>query len=329
MLPVKPYKPQVGRNLALAAFLGLFFGVGLAFAMEYCDDTIKSLDDLERACNMPSLGILPQLDGKRLPGKSGIKSNILTGWGYFSRLQRGSPSNDEGENLDLIVSTKPMSQVSEAILHVYSSLMLSTSGKPPTSIMVTSPNPVEGKTMIVSNLALACALNDRPVIIVDCDLRKPRLHKIFGVNSQPGLTNYLTGNAPLEEILRPTDIPNLTIITSGAKPPSPANLLNSGVFKELLTQLRQQFYHVIIDTPPVLGFADARFISILVDGVLLVTRQNSTHKSAGSMAHQLLSFAPVLGAIINFVGPHGLSYGNYYYYNYYKYYSKYYDGKES
>jgi capsular exopolysaccharide synthesis family protein len=178
--------------------------------------------------------------------------------------------------------------------------------------------------MVVSNLGLSSALNGRPAVLLDCDLRKPRLHKIFGVNSQPGLTNYLTGSATLEEILLPTGIPNLTIITAGAKPPSPTNLLNSEIFKELLTQLRQQFIHVIIDTPPVLGFADARFISILVDGVLLVIKQNSTHKSAGNLAYQLLNQAPALGAVLNFVGPHGQSYGNYYYYYHYKYYSKYY-----
>ena len=120
----------------------------------------------------------------------------------------------------------------------------------------------------------------------------------------------------------------MTVIPAGAKPPNPANLLNSEVFKELLIELRQQFHHIIIDTPPVLGFADARFVSILVDGVLLVTKYNSTHKSAGRLAHQLLSQAPVLGAVLNSVGTHGQTYGGYYYYyNHYKYYSKYYEDK--
>ena len=139
----------------------------------------------------------------------------------------------------------------------------------------------------------------------------------------------MAGGVPLEEVLRATGIPNLTIIPAGAKPPSPASLLNSPVFKELLTKLRQQFRHIIIDTPPVLGFADARFVSMLVDGVLLMTKCNSTHKSAGRLAHQLLNQAPILGAVLNAVGTHGQTYGGYYYYyNHYKYYSKYYENSD-
>ena len=207
--------------------------------------------------------------------------------------------------MDLIVYKHPQSLVSEAISHIYSSIMLSTSGRPPGVIMVTSPNPSDGKTMLVSNLAQSYALNDRQVVLIDCDLRKPRIHQIFQLDLQPGLSNYLTGSATLEEILRPTAIPNLTIITAGAQPPNPANLLNSEVFKELLTQLRQQFHHIIIDTPPVLGFADARFISVLVDGVLLVTKHNVTHKSAGRLAHQLLSQASRIGRRVECVGHYG------------------------
>ena len=125
----------------------------------------------------------------------------------------------------------------------------------------------------------------------------------------------------LEEILRPTKIPNLTLIAAGARPPNPVNLLHSEIFKDLLQQLRGKFRHIIIDTPPILGFTDARMVSALVDGVILVAKQNSTHKSAGRLAHQLLSqiHAPILGAILNGVDPSG---GGYYYSV--KYYSKYY-----
>jgi capsular exopolysaccharide synthesis family protein len=185
--------------------------------------------------------------------------------------------------------------------------------------------------MIASNLAQSCAMNEQiRVVLIDCDLRKPRLHRIFQLEPQPGLTNYLTANASLEEILRPTEIPNLMIITAGATPPSPINLLNSDIYKDLITQLRQQFRHIIIDTPPVLIYADARFISSLVDGVVLVTRYQSTHKSAGRLAQQLLSQGPILGAVLNYVGVHAQAYGGYYYYyDHYKYYSKYYDLKKN
>ncbi|MCX5890432.1 MAG: polysaccharide biosynthesis tyrosine autokinase [Deltaproteobacteria bacterium] len=328
-LPDKPFKPKTRRDLALAAGLGLMLGLGLAFLMEHLDDSIKSLDDLERACGLPSLGILPLLGSNgRLTLTRQNKANTSLMWRYLPRLQRRSEGSAESVDMDLMVYKHPKSQVSEAISQIYSSLMLSVSGRPPCAIMVTSPNPNEGKTMLVANLAQSYALNDRKTVLIDCDLRKPRIHKIFQVESQPGLSNYLTGSATLEEILRPTAIPNLTIITAGARPPSPGNLLNSELFKELLKELRQQFRHIIIDTPPVLGFADARFVSQLVDGVLIVVKYDFTHKSAGRLAQQLLSQAPVLGVVLNSVGVHGQTYGGYYYYyNHYKYYSKYYEGK--
>ncbi|MCX5893290.1 MAG: polysaccharide biosynthesis tyrosine autokinase [Deltaproteobacteria bacterium] len=330
-LPNKPFKPKTRRDLGLAAVLGLTLGVGLALLLEHLDDSIKSLDDLERACNLPSLGVLPLLGSNgRITLRLGGKSKASGGRRYPPRLQRAGQTAADAADLDLMVYKHPQAQISEAIGHIYSSIMLSASGRPPCAIMVTSPNPSEGKSMVVSNLAQSYALNDRQVVLIDCDLRKPRLHKVYQLHNQPGLSNYLTGNATLEEILRDTSIPNLTIITGGSRPPSPANLLNSEIFKELLAQLRQQFRHIIIDTPPVLGFADARFVSALVDGVLLVTRCHSTHKSAGRLAHHLLGQAPLLGAVLNSVDAHGRGYGNYYYYsNHYKYYSKYYGEKES
>ncbi len=325
-LPDKPYKPKTVRDLALAAVLGLTLGVGLALLLEHLDDSIQSVDDLERACSLPSLGIVPLLgtNGRMILSrrKESEGSRLLR---YLPRLQRDGRSNATAEDMDLIVSKQPQSMVSEAIRHVYSSIMLSTSGRPPEVIMVTSPNPGEGKSTLVSNLGQSYALNERQVVMIDCDLRKPKLHQIFQLDSQPGLSNYLTGSAGLEEILRPTIIPKLRIITAGSRPPNPANLLNSETFKELLAHLRERFRHIIIDTPPVLGFADARFVSALVDGILLVTRHNITHKSAGRLAHQLLNQAPVLGAVLNCVGHYGHAYGGYYNHYNYKYYSKYYD----
>jgi polysaccharide biosynthesis transport protein len=327
-LSEKPFKPKPLRDLSLAAFLGLALGVGLAFVMEQLDDSIKSVDDLEHACSLPSLGIVPILRGNGSLSHSPKKLGASGIMGYLSWLQRKGVNGAEvtDENMDLIVANQPQSLVSEAIGHIYSSIMLSTSGRPPGAILVTSPNPSEGKSTLVANLALSYALNDRQVVLIDCDLRKPRLHQIFQMTSQPGLANYLTGNATLEEILRPTPIPNLTIITAGPRTPSPLNLLNSEILRELISELRERFLHIIVDTPPVLGFADARCVSRLVDGVLLVTKHNVTHKTAGRLAHQLLDQANVLGAVLNCVGPYGKSYGGYYYYSHYKYYSKYSEG---
>lgn len=327
-LPKAPFKPKTMRDLSLAALLGLILGVGLALLREHLDDSIKSMEDLERACNLPSLGVLPLLgsDNGRLTLGRGDKFDTSLLWRYLPWPRRASQGDAAAaDEIDLMVYKQPKSQLSEAIGHIYSSIMLSASGRPPSVIMITSPNPSDGKTMIVTNLALSYALNGRKVVIIDCDMRKPRVHRIFKVEPQPGLSNYLAGNATLEEILREVDIPNLTVLPGGSKPPSPVTLLNSDVFKELLLELREQFDHIIIDTPPVLGFADARIISTMVDGLLLVTKYQLTQKSAGRLARQLLQQAPILGVVLNSIGAYGHGYGSYYYYTQYKYYSKYYE----
>jgi len=233
-------------------------------------------------------------------------------------------------DLDLVVSKYPINPVTEAIRHTETAIMHSVPARPPIAIMITSPNPSEGKTAVSSNLGQSLALQGRPTLIIDCDLRKPRMHEIFEVELLPGLTDYLTGNATLEDILRSTTIPNLMVITCGSRSSSPGILLNSEVFEDLLNLMRQQFRHLIIDTPPILGFSDARVISAMVDGVLLITRHHFTPKSAAKMAQQLLrqNHAPVMGAVLNFLDTSRPGYGGYRHpYDYhYRYYSKYYDG---
>ncbi len=324
-LPTTPYKPKKVQNLALAMALGLVLGIGLALLVEAADDSIKTNDDLERRCNLPLLGTLPalasypRLTGRRRWGK-GLWPQSLLPW-----LRSRTPALVDNADLDLMVYKHPQEPLTEALRHLQTSIMLSVSGHPPAIIMVTSPNPSEGKTMVASNLAASLALDGRPTVIVDCDLRKPRIHKIFGHQRQPGLTNYLTGGAALEEILLRTEIPHLMVIPSGPPSPSPNNLLNSEMFKNLLAHLRERFVHVIIDTPPILGFSDARIVSVKVDGALLVTRFNATHKRAVRLAMQLLGQinAPLMGGVVNCVDGSAGKYGAYHYYNY-KLYSKYY-----
>jgi len=333
-LPSRPFKPKTARNLALAAFLGLTLGVGLALVVEHLDDSIKSIDDLERYCGLPSVGVLPLLSTNGR-GRNGLAKKLLDApLGLFLSKKKRRQKQRASEtppvtDLDVVVYENPRAPITEALRHTQTSIMLSVSGRPPCALVITSPGANEGKTMMSSNLAISFALNGKDTVIIDCDLRKPRIHNIFGLEAQPGLTNYLSGNTSLEAILRPSHIPQLTIITAGARSPSPANLLNSDTFKDLLQQLRERFRHIIIDTPPILGFTDARLVAALADGVILVTKQNATHRSAGRLAHQLLSqsHAPIVGAVLNGVGPHGSPYGGYYYYYYnyhYKYYSNYY-----
>lgn len=328
-LPSSAFSPKKMQTMLLATLLGLFLGVALALLVENLDDSIKSTEDLEKTCGLPLLGTLPSLNSYR---KFTVDRKTEKGLWGLRALPWFRPEVNEGPeagDLDLVVYKHPQDPLTEALRHMETSIMLSVSGRPPGTIMVTSPNPSEGKTMVASNLAQSLALHGRSTVIIDCDLRKPRVSKIFDLEAQPGLTNYLTGNAKRDEILRSTPIANLTVIPAGPQSPTPSNLLNSEIFKDLLVQLREKYSHIVIDTPPILGFSDARIVSVLVDGVLLVTRFNSTHKTAARLAMQLLGQinAPLMGGVLNDVETSGMKYGAYHYYNY-KVYSKYYEGGE-
>lgn len=324
-LPTSPYKPKKLQNLALAILFGLVLGIALALIVDTLDDSIKSTEDLEKHCNLPVVGTLPSLNSYRKLTYGRGSQGLWTWRYYLPWFKKNDEVIPEVGDLDLVVYKHPTDPITEALRHMETSIMLSVSGRPPATIMVTSPNPAEGKTMVVANLAQSLAMRGRPTVIIDCDLRKPRVHKIFDLDALPGLTNFLTGNAAKEDILRKTEIPNLMVIPAGPQSPTPSNLLNSEVYKDLLMQLRKEFTHIIIDTPPILGFSDARIVSVLVDGALLVTRYNATHKSAVRLAIQLLSQinAPLMGGVLNDVESSSRKYAGYHYYNY-KEYSKYY-----
>lgn len=301
-LPDIPFSPKKVRTLALAIMVGLMGGVGLAFLVEYLDNSIKSTEELERLIQLPALGVVPML----------------------SRNGAGKGSQTALQSVGLATYEKPKSPMGDAIQHLNTALMLSLSERPPAAIMVTSPNVGDGKTSISINVASSLAMTGRRVVLVDADMRRPLGHQTFGLPVQPGLSNFLTGSASLEEIIQPTQIPGLYLIAAGTVPPNPVQLLSSQTFLDLQQRLRQEFQHVIFDTPPIIGFADGRVISCLVDGVLLVFKHHATSREAGRLAVRLLDQvnANVLGVVLNMAQPGKFKYGGYY--GYYQYYNKYY-----
>ena len=303
--PYKPWLPKPLLFLALALFIGTMAGAGTAFFVEYLDSSIKNINELEKVCHIPALGVLPLFidDFKKLPKSEPGASNVA-----------------------LLNYTNPMSMFSEAIFHIRSSIMLSISEAPPQVVVVTSANPSEGKSTFASNLAIAMASPDRKCLLVDCDLRKPAIHKTFSLPLQPGLTNYLTGNVTLEEIVNPTGVPNLYLLSAGPTPPNPNELFGSATFNNLINQLRQEFHHIIIDTPPLVGFADSRSIAANADGVVLIVKHHFTTREAGRLAIQLLSQSNcrILGGVLTMAKKDRLGYDGYY--DYYQYYHKSYDG---
>ena len=298
-LPYKPWLPKPWLFLALSVILGVMLGIGTAFFLEYLDSSIKTAEEIEKVGHIPSLGMIPMLDNGALPEST-------------------------SQHLETITHFQPRSQISEAISHIRSAIMLSTSTSPPQVIVVTSSNPGEGKTTSTSNIAIGLSGGERKVLLVDCDLRKPRLHRALGISNRRGLTNYLTGGSSLEELIKPTEVPCLDFLPAGPTPPNPNDLLSSSAFSKMLAILRQNYRHIVIDSPPVIGFADARTLSVLSDGVVLVFKHHSTTREAARLAVQMLvqNNSQILGGILTMVRKDRMGYGAYY--GYYKYYHKYY-----
>jgi succinoglycan biosynthesis transport protein ExoP len=321
--PYEPWMPKFLLFTVLAVVLGSMFGVGTALFVEYMDASIKTVEEMEKICHIPSLGVIPMVKGnfQKLPQLSALSQKLPAVRTDFEKPEEGPVP------IELLSYAEPMSMLGEAMQHIRTSLLLSTSDSPPQVIMITSGNPAEGKTTVSVNLAAALAGPDRRCVIMDCDLRKARIHQIFRQPLQPGLTNYLTGTATLEEIIYSTSVPNLYFIPAGPTPPNPNELFNSGAFINLMNHLRGEFQHVIVDSPPIIGFADGRTISTVADGAVLVIKHHFTTREAGQLTVQLLSQnnSRILGGILTMAKKDRLGYDGYYSYfkNYQKYYSSY------
>jgi capsular exopolysaccharide synthesis family protein len=304
-LPTKPYKPNKRLNLILAAVVGLFLGVGLAFFFEYLDNTVKTPEDVEQLIRLPSFGMVPEISNER-------RRRLESGRSY---------------PVELITHGHPKSMLSEAYRNIRTSILLSFSEKPPKKIIISSPNPAEGKTTTVINTAIALSQIGAKVIIIDSDMRKPRIHNLFNEENGIGLSNFLSGHGDLGSIIRKTEIPNLFYIPSGPIPPNPSELISSNLFKNMMQSLGERFDHLVLDSPPVLGFADTIILSTTVDGVILVTLSGKTPRETLQRAKELLHQvnAKILGVVINRVNIQRSDYG-YYYYRYHYYYGK--EGKK-
>ncbi|HEX7175135.1 MAG TPA: polysaccharide biosynthesis tyrosine autokinase, partial [Pyrinomonadaceae bacterium] len=287
-------------------------GVGLAFLLDYLDDTLKSVDDVDRYLHLPSLALIPATRGENR-----------------SRLKGGGHAPVEGEVTALALTTDVRSPVAEAYRHLRTSLLLSSAGQPPKTILVTSSQPSEGKTTTAVNTAIMLAQTGAQVLIVDCDLRRPRIHANFGVSNARGLTNYLSGDRDLDSLVQPYDkLPNLSLLTSGPIPPNPAELLGSSEMRRLLTVLSDRFTHVVIDSPPAISFTDASILSTMVDGVMLVVHGGRSSRAIVRRAKQQLVDvgANIFGVVLNNVK---LDSTEYYYSGYYSGYYAYEDDDES
>jgi polysaccharide biosynthesis transport protein len=311
LVPSTPSRPQKARNILLALLVGLVGGIGLAFFREYLDNTVKSPDDIETLTGLPSLAVVPSLPG--LNGSSGRLSRFV---------KDPAPVAASGSRVELLSYVQPKSQISEAFRALRTSLLLSQAEQPPQVILVTSALPREGKTTAAVNLAVTLAqLGDR-TLVMDADLRKPGIRRALNLTAgkEAGLSSYLAGVCSLDEITIPHPaISNLTALTTGPVPPSPADLLSSHRMSDGILELRRRFKFIVIDSPPIMAATDAVILSALTDGVLLVVRSGTTPKEAFTRARDLLAAVKcrLLGVVLNAVDSSAPDY--YYSYRYYPY----------
>jgi exopolysaccharide transport family protein len=307
-VPTAPSEPNIPRNLAFALVLGAISGVGLAFLLENMDNTVRIPEQAQAISGLPSLGMIP------LGSSSGRKSN-------GKRLALTASK----EVVETVTQIRPQSQMAESYRALRTSLLLSNLGAPPKVIMVTSARPQEGKTTTSINTAIVLAQKGVRVLLVDADLRRPSVHKTLGMGPRSGLSNVLTGSATMQQTITTSPIlPNLFILPAGTPPPNPAELLASSNMRDLLTELRQQFDHIVIDTPPTLSVTDAVVLSPRADATILVIRSGQTTKQALRRARDILMQvnAHVAGVLLNAVDLTSPDY--YYYYEYQGKYGHYY-----
>lgn len=293
LLPVKADKPRVRFSLMLALGIGLLLGVAAAFLLEFLDNTIKSIDEMSDRFGISILGVLPEAEKK-----------------FADRLDR-------------LVVSDPRAGFSEAIRTARVSIQLSTAAEGGTRILlITSTAEGEGKSTIAVNMALTFAAAGERVLIIDADLRRPRLHKVFALMAPGtgGLSELLIGSRSLDDVIRSTGDENLFFIPAGLVPPNPAELLASRRMRLYLDQLREEFDRIIIDGPPSVGFADVLVLSSLASGVILISTLGRTHRQALRLFRRsLLGInARLLGTIVNRLNVQH-RFGDYYS-KYYKYY---------
>ena len=289
-IPEKPAKP----NRILIMLIGLVLGSGLAFGYvlikDYFDDTVKTPEDIQKK-NINVLAWIPQIEGINTRGK-----------------------------VEFVVANKPKSIPSEAFKALRTRVQFSNVNVESfKTILITSGTPQEGKTVISLNLAGSFAQAGKSVLLVDCDLRKPRMHGIFGVNKNPGLVNYLFNQVSLDEIIWRSDLlENFSYITSGTIPPNPAEVLQSKAMINFLDEMRRKFDMIIIDSPPIISVTDSEILSRMVDGTILIVSAEKTEINMMKHAADLMKNdkSPFLGVVLNnFVYKNG--YGSYYKYYYY------------
>ncbi len=315
LTPTAPVHPRVPLNLAFGLFIGIMLGAGAAIGRGLLDRTLKVPDEVEDELGLPCLGLLPGMEGN--------DAQKTSHYNRRAKRRRGRRVDQNEGRPELIVHNAPLSSVAEAARTIRTNLMFMSPDKPHKVLLVTSAGPSEGKTTVACCIATAMAQAGQRVALVDCDLRRPRVHRIFGFTSERGVTTALLED-DLEDVVQPTEVPNLAVIPAGPIPPHPAELFHTEKFRALLEEIRDAFDTVIIDSPPVAAVTDPTVLSTLVDGTVLVVRAYKTRKELARHAVRSLTSVGgnVPGVVLNDVDFSKMEYKySYYYYRRDEYYA--------
>ena len=308
--PSRHFKPKLRLILPIALVLGLGAALLVVFVIDRMDTIVRSPEQLQSDLGLPVMGIHPRFP-KAAPSAD------------------GAPGGEDGQ---LIVATSPKGAVAESCRTIRTNLLFMTPGQQLQSLVVTSAGPSEGKTNLAAHLSHAMASMNSRILLVDTDMRRPRVHKVFGLDKKRGLSSVLIDEVRLEDAIRPSGYANLDLLPLGNIPPNPAELINSGAFRKLVDQLQTRYDHVIFDSPPVMAVADTSILAQYVDGVLMVARQDKTNRHALRQAVKTLQNvnARVLGFVLNDVdleavrkGYYSYQYRHSYYYHTYQYSGRY------
>jgi capsular exopolysaccharide synthesis family protein len=290
--------------------------VGLlgAIARELLDRTARSVEDVEKELGLGSLGSLPDASLKT----SGVLYGSYYGQAnskHRKKKPKEQPQGGPEEPVELLVHTHPKSAVSEAARAICTNLLFMSPDRPLGSLLVTSAGPAEGKTTIAVSIAIALSQTGRRVCLVDCDLRRPRIHALFGRTLEKGLTTALLDQSQLDTAATPTVVPNLTVLPAGPTPPNPADLIHSKAFTRVFTALKERFDVVVIDSPPVCVVTDATILSTQTEAVALVVRAGRTRRDQARRALRTLRDvgAHCAGFVMNAMNVPSSSYGYSYY----------------
>lgn len=289
--PLLPFSPNSGKVLKMCLAFGLILGLCLALAMEFMDDRMRSADQMSTVMGLPVLGVIPEI---------------------------AEPTTEVGRTME----KDPTSAVAEAVRSFRTAVLFGMPDGQAKTIMITSPTPGDGKSTVAANLAESLAQSGRKTLLLDADMRKPRVEHIFGIRPEVGLSSIITGQGELDAAIQTGPLPNLDLIACGPIPPNPAELLNSDAFRSLLTTLSQRYDHIVVDTPPVLLVTDARVVAAVTDIAIIVLRADKCRARLASHAKDgILSVGGrLLGIVVNAApqrrGRYGTAYGDSYGYGY-------------